>query len=167
LGLYDEADSEFKRAAHLYPSSPWPHFYMAKALAMQGRDGPAAAEFHEALRIEPDDFEILAYAAQLLSASEDSQVRDGQTALTYALRANTLTQNTQVFVLDALGMAYAETGRFDEAQQAVQKAINLAIAAKMKNLESLRQRLEFYNDHKPWRESFLNTNALPQKIQKP
>ena len=62
-------------------------------------------------------------------------------------------------------MAYAETGRFDEAQQAVQKAISLAVAAKMKNLESFRQRLEFYKDHKPWRESFLATNAPPQKIQ--
>ena len=87
LRRYDEADSEFKKAAHLDPSSPWPYFYMAKALAKQGRDGPAAAEFREALRIEPDDFEILAYAAQLLSASEDPQVRDGQTALAYAQKA--------------------------------------------------------------------------------
>ena len=167
LRHYDEAGGEFRDAAQLDPSSPWPHFYLAKALAMQGRDGPAVAEFHEALRIEPDNFEILAYAAQLLSASEDPQVRDGQTALAYALKANTLANSTQPFVLDALGMACAETGHFDEAQQAVQKAIDLTIAAKVKNLEPLQQRLEFYKDHKPWRESFLATNALPQKIQNP
>ncbi len=167
LGHYDEAGGEFKNAAQLDPSTPWPHFYLAKALAMQGRDGPAAAEFKEALRIEPDNVEILAYAAQLLSASEDPQVRDGQTALAYALEANTLAKGTQPFVLDALGMACAETGQFEEAQQAVQKAIDLAVAAKMNNLESFQQRLEFYKDHKPWRESFLATNALPQKIQTP
>jgi tetratricopeptide (TPR) repeat protein len=167
LGHYDEAGGEFRDAAHLDPSTPWPHFYLAKALAMQGRDGPAAAEFREALRIEPDNFEILAYAAQLLSASEDPQVRDGPAALAYALEANALAKSTQPFVLDALGMAYAETGHFDEAQQAVQNAITLAVAAKVKNLESFQQRLEFYKDHKPWRESFRATNALPQKIQTP
>jgi tetratricopeptide (TPR) repeat protein len=167
LGHYDEACGEFRDAAQIDPSSPWPHFYLGKALAMQGRDGPAAAEFREALRIEPDNLEILAYAAQLLSASEDSQVRDGQTALAYAMEANTLAKGTQPFVLDALGMAYAETGQFDEAQQAVQKAIALAASAKMNNLESFQQRLEFYRNHKPWRESFLATNALPQKIQTP
>jgi cytochrome c-type biogenesis protein CcmH/NrfG len=134
---------------------------------MQGRDGPAAAEFHEALRIEPHNFEILAYAAQLLSASEDPQVRNGQTALAYALKANTLSKGTQSFVLDALGMACAETGNFEEAQQAVQKAMALAAAAKMNNLESFQQRLEFYREHKPWRESFLATNVPPQKNQNP
>jgi tetratricopeptide (TPR) repeat protein len=167
LGHYDEACGEFRGAARLDPSSPWPHFYLGKALAMQGRDGPAVVEFREALRIEPNNFEILAFAAQLLSASEDPQVRDGQTALAYALKANTLAKSTQPFVLDALGMAYAETGRFDEAQQVVQKAIALAPAAKMNNLESFRQRLEFYREHKPWRESFQATNQPPQKIQNP
>ena len=167
LGHYDEACGEFRDAAQLDPSTPWPHFYLAKALAMQGSDGPAAVEFHEALRIEPNNIEILAYAAQLLSASEDPQVRDGQTALAYALKANALANSTQPFVLDALGMACAETGHFDEAQQAVQKAIDLTIAAKVKNLEPLQQRLEFYKDHKPWRESFQTTNALPQKVQNP
>jgi tetratricopeptide (TPR) repeat protein len=167
LGQYDEAYGEFRDAARLDPSTPWPHFYLGKALAMQGRDGPAVAEFREALRIEPNNFEILAYAAQLLSASEDPPVRDGQTALAYALKANTLTKGTQPFVLDALGMAYAETGHFEEARQAAQKAVALAAAAKMNNLESFQQRLEFYQDHKPWRESFRATNALPQKNQHP
>jgi hypothetical protein len=49
----------------------------------------------------------------------------------------------------------------------VQKTIALAIGAKVKNLESFQQRLEFYRNHKPWRESFPATNALPQKIQNP
>jgi tetratricopeptide (TPR) repeat protein len=167
LGHYDEAGGEFRDAAQLDPASPWPHFYLAKALAMQGRDGPAAAEFREAARMEPDNFEILAYAAQLLSASEDPQARDGHTALAYALKANSLAKGTQAFVLDALGMACAETGNFEEAQQAVQKAMALAVAAKAQNLESFRQRLEGYRQHQPWRESFLATNAPPDKSQNP
>jgi hypothetical protein len=56
-------------------------------------------------------------------------------------------------------MACAETGDFTNAQEVTQRAIDLATAAKMKKLEPLQQRLEFYKNHRPWRESFLSTNT--------
>ncbi len=62
-------------------------------------------------------------------------------------------------VLDVIGMACAEMGKFDEAQLAAQRALDLAKAAKMKNLEPIEQRLELYQKHRPWRESFRATNA--------
>jgi tetratricopeptide (TPR) repeat protein len=159
MGRYDEAITEFKIAAKSNASDQWPHFHLGKLLATQGHDVEAIAEFREALRIDPDNFQFLAYAAELLAASEDPQVRDGPTALAYALKANALTKNAQPFVLDALGMAYAENGRFDEAQQAVQRAIDLAGAAKSDQLESLRQRLARYQNHQPWRQSFRVSNT--------
>jgi tetratricopeptide (TPR) repeat protein len=161
LGRYDEAIAEFKAAARLDSTKPWPHFHLAKLLAMQGRDAAALPEFREALRIDPDNSQILSLAAELLAASEDPQVRDGPAALDYALKANALTGDTQPFVLDALGMAYAETGRFDEAQQAVQKAIELSANSKTTQLDPLRQRLEHYQNHQPWRQSFQSSNAPP------
>jgi protein O-mannosyl-transferase len=159
LGRYDEAIAEFQAAARLDSTKPWPHFHLAKLLAMQGHDAAAIVEFREALQIDPDNSQILALAAELLAASEDPQVRDGPTALAYALRANASIKDTQIFVLDALGMAYAETGQFDEAQQAVQKAIELATDAKTNQLDSLRQRLERYQNHQPWRQSFKSSSA--------
>ena len=54
-------------------------------------------------------------------------------------------------------MACAETGDFDNAREATQKAIDLATAGKMKNLGPMQQRLELYRKHQPWRESFTNT----------
>ena len=78
-------------------------------------------------------------------------------------RRNVLTGGAQPFVLDALGMACAETGHFDEAQAVAQKALDLAQACRnVKNLDGLQQRLEFYKKRQPWRESFLATNAPPQ-----
>ena len=59
-------------------------------------------------------------------------------------------------------MACAEAGHFDDAREVTQKAIHLAIASQMKNLEPMQQRLELYRNHQPWRESFLSTN-LPSK----
>jgi tetratricopeptide (TPR) repeat protein len=167
LGHFGQAMSQFKEAARLDPAYPWPYFQMGKALLGQGREAEAMDEFRAALRIDPDNFQILAYTARVLAADEKPEVRDGQTALVYAVRANVLSDGILPFVLDALGMACAETGRFDDAQEAVRSAINIETAAGMKlDVASMQQRLRLYQNHQPWRESFLSTNLplgnLPQ-----
>ncbi|MGD1087148.1 MAG: tetratricopeptide repeat protein [Verrucomicrobiota bacterium] len=164
LGRFNEAMAEFSNAAQLDPASPWPHFEMAKALLKQGRDTEAIIQFHDALRCDLDNFQILAYTAHVLAADENSEIRDGKTALVLAAKANALTGGTQPQVLDALGMAYAEVGDFTNATEVMQRAIELATAAQMKKLEPLQQRLELYKNHRPWRESFLATNALPEVL---
>ena len=165
-GRFDEAMSQYKEAAQLDPDDFRPHYLMGKALLKQGRDAGAIAEFHEALRLDPEDFQTLAFLACVLASDENPQIRDGKTALGLAVRANTITGGTLPFVFDALGMACAETGDFTNAEEAVQKAIDLAIAARMEKLEPLQQRLELYKKHQPWRESFLATNASPATPQK-
>jgi tetratricopeptide (TPR) repeat protein len=159
LGRFDEAMSQFKEAARLDPTYPWAHFEIGKMRLKQGRDAEAIDEFRAALRIDPNNFQILAYTAHVLAANENPQIRDGQTALVLAVKAKVLTGGAQPFVLDALGMACAETGDFTNAQEVTQRAIDLATAAQMKKLEPLQQRLELYKNHQPWRESFLATNA--------
>jgi protein O-mannosyl-transferase len=160
LGRADEAMREFAEAARLDPAYPWPYFQMGKVLLGQGHDPEAVDKFREALRISPDNYQILAYTARVLAADENPQIRDGQTALAYAARANVLSDNALPFVLDALGMACAEAGRFDDAQEAVERAMKIVTAAGMKqDVVSLQQRLRLYQNHQPWRESFLSTNA--------
>jgi protein O-mannosyl-transferase len=167
LGRYDEAIHQFKIAARLDPSFAWSHFYMAKTFAREGHDAAAADEFRKALRIESNNVQILTCAAQLLSASMDPKARNGPEALALALKADDLTGHTQPTVLDVLGMAYAETGKFDEAQQAVQKAIDLAAAAGTNQLPSLQQRLELFQIHKPWRQSFQFPDISGQGVSQP
>ncbi len=107
---------------------------MGKVLLKQGRDVDAAREFGQALQMDPDNFQTLSYVAGVLAANEHSQGRDGELALSLATRANNITSGTQPIVLDVLGMAYAETGDFANAQAMVQKAIELAAPAKIKLL---------------------------------
>jgi tetratricopeptide (TPR) repeat protein len=159
LGRFPEAMDQFTEAIRLDPNHAGAHFDLGKALLKQGRDPEAIDEFRAALRLDPDNYQILAYTAHVLAADENPQIRDGQNALVLALKANALSGNTQPLVFDALGMACAETGRFEEAQQATQAAIDLATTAGMKKLEPLQQRLELYKNHQPWRESFRATNA--------
>jgi tetratricopeptide (TPR) repeat protein len=159
LGRFDEAMSQFTEATRLDPAYPAAHFDMGKVLLKQGRDAGAIEEFRAALRLDPDNFQILAYTAHVLAADDHPQIRDGKTALVLAVKAKVLTDGAQPFVLDALGMACAETGDFTSAQEVTQRAIDLATAAQMKKLEPLQQRLQLYKNHQPWRESFLATNT--------
>jgi tetratricopeptide (TPR) repeat protein len=159
LGRFDEARKQFTAAAQLDPASPGAIFEIGRLDLKRGKDADALERFHEALRLDPDNFQILAYTAHVLATDDHAQIRDGNTALELAARANVLTGGSQPLVLDALGMAAAETGDFEGAQQAAQKAIDLAAAAKMKMLDQLQERLACYQNHRPWRESFLATNA--------
>ncbi|HTY88553.1 MAG TPA: tetratricopeptide repeat protein, partial [Candidatus Acidoferrum sp.] len=167
LGQFGEALDEYTEAERLDPHYAWAPFNIGNVYLKQGRDAAAIDEFRKALRLDPENYQILASVAHVLAASENPQVRDGRTALALALKADALTGSNQPFVLDVLAMACAEAGRFDEAQQAVQRALDLAAAAKMKKLEPLQQRLKLYQNHQPWRESFRATNAPIQNAPLP
>jgi Tfp pilus assembly protein PilF len=155
LGRFDEALSQFSEAAQLDAGYAPPRFQMGRILLKQGRDAEAMPHFHEALRIEPDNLQMLIYVARVLAADENPQIRNGAEALVLATKAGQLAGRAQPVALDTLAMAYAETGRFDEAVQTGQEAVNLARAAGQKDDAAImQQRLELYQKHRPWRESF-------------
>jgi tetratricopeptide (TPR) repeat protein len=159
LGRFGEAAGQFNLAAELKPADMRPYYEMGKALLKQGQDGAAIGEFRKALQLDARGYQVLAYLARVLASDENAGVRDGHAALEFATRADVLTGGDQPFVLDALGMAYAETGDFSNAVTCAQNAITLANAAKIKNTELLQIRLELYQNQRPWRESFRATNV--------
>jgi hypothetical protein len=59
---------------------------------------------------------------------------------------------------------FAELNRYDEAQQTEQEAIDLATATKSASIADMRQRLELFKNHQPWRESFVRTNGPEQSV---
>jgi tetratricopeptide (TPR) repeat protein len=158
-GKEDEALKEFSETARLDPHYPWPHVEIAKIYLRQNRDADALDELRAALRIDPDNIDILIFTAQVLAASENPATRNGRDAFTLAAKANLLTSGSKPNVLDALGMACAELGKFEDAQMAAQSALEVATALKQKKLDPIQQRLELYKNHRPWRESFGNSNA--------
>jgi len=158
-GQTDEAIKEFSKAAQLDPHYSWPHIELAKIYLRQNRDTEALEELRAALRIDPDNIEILTFTAQVLAASENPAMRDGRNAFLLAAKANLLANGRQPTVLDVLGMACAELGKFNDAQMAAQTALDTANALKLKNLEPIQQRLALYKNHQAWRESFGATNA--------
>lgn len=154
LGRLDEAAAEFNEAARLDPGYASPHLELGKVRLKQGRDPEALEQFRTAVRLDPENFQILAYVAHVLAASDDPRLRDGKAALELAARANDLAGGAQPLVLDALAMACAETGDFENAVLVGQGAVKLAAQVKLKDLPAIQHRLELYQNHQPWRESF-------------
>jgi Flp pilus assembly protein TadD len=159
LGEFEAALKEFAKAKQLDPQYSAPHLETAKALFQLGRDAEGVPELQTAAALDPDNFQVLAIAAHYFAADENTAGRDGQAALALAVKADDLSDHSQPMVLDILAMAYAATGDFTNAQASARKAIDLATTLQMGNIEPLRQRLELYNNHQPWRESFRATNA--------
>ncbi|MGA2867670.1 MAG: tetratricopeptide repeat protein [Verrucomicrobiota bacterium] len=159
LGQFDAALKEFAKAKQLDPKYSAPYLETAKALFQLGRDAEGVPEFQTAAALDPDNFQVLAIAAHYFAADENAAGRDGQAALALAVKADDLSDHSQPMVLDILAMAYAASGDFTNAQACARKALDLANTLQMGKIEPLRQRLELYNNHRPWRESFRATNA--------
>ena len=155
MSRFDEAMREYSEAVRLAPEDPRPHYLMGKACLRQGQSAEAVKHFHDALQLAPSDFQTLTWLARVLASDENSTVRNGAEAVSLAQRANDLTGGEQPFVLDTLAMAFAEAGRFKEAQEAVQKAIELATAAgAQKTLPEMQARLQLYQAGQPYKQNF-------------
>ena len=60
-------------------------------------------------------------------------------------------------MLDALAMAYAELGRFADAQNAAQDALTVSRAyGDTNDVPVIEQRLDLYKKNLPFRQSFTN-----------
>jgi hypothetical protein len=91
--------------------------------------------------------------AQTLASDDQLQIRNGPEAVALAEKANALTYGRQPNVLDTLAMSYAETGRFREAQQAEQGAIQLARDAGLET-DDMNRRLTLYQSGQPFRVNY-------------
>jgi len=158
LGRLDEAMQQYAAAAQQDPTEWHAPFLTGKLLLKEGRDTEAVPYFKRAVAIEPNNPRVLAFLAQVLASDENLRVRDGNHALLMAAKANNLTGGVEPAMIDALAMAYAEVGRFNDAQQAAQDAVKLATAYDMTNdVAVIRKRLQLYQNRQPFRQSFTNT----------
>jgi tetratricopeptide (TPR) repeat protein len=153
---------EFANAERLNPHFSKPHLELARIYFRLGADSQARDELRAAVQAQPDDLHTLLTVARYLAANTNAAARDGQSALVLALQAKGLGSDPQPDVYDVLGMAFAATGDFADAVTCEQNALQLARAARLKNIDSLRARLELFQKQEPWLESFRATNAPAQ-----
>ena len=152
------AMAEFERAVQVNPDFSAAHHYLGDVLYFnQGRTADALVHWREVLRLDPDNISVLAQCARVLSTDPDPTLRNGALAVEYAEHASRLRGGRSPVVLDALGSAYAEAGRFPEAVQAARGALDLALEQNNAQMAAaLRAEIEKYGAGRPVRSTRPN-----------
>jgi tetratricopeptide (TPR) repeat protein len=149
-----EARVQFERAAALDRRSVAAHEGLGSVLYyFEGDTRAAIREWRTVLRLEPSHVPVLTQTAWALATSPEAALRRGVEAVALAERAIQASAGGEAAALDALGAAYAETGRFAEAAQAAQKAA--AQARRQGNaelVEAATARAALYRSRQPFRE---------------
>jgi len=140
-GQFDEAIEDYRQAIQISPNHPEAFVYLGMTLGQAGRDREAVEAYRAALKLNPDLPEALNNLALILATSSDDGLRNGPEAVKLAGRACQLTQLRQPMFLETLAAAYAEAGRFQEAQAAEAAAEQLATAAGLTDQAERDQRL--------------------------
>ena len=113
----------------------------------------AIKHWTEAVALKPDWAEVYNNLAWVLAANEDAKLRDPEEAVQFAKKACELTNYKQPQMLDTLSVAYAAAGRFPQAIETAEKAINLAqTTGKNELAEKIQKRLQLYQHGQPYYE---------------
>jgi len=127
---------------------------LAGILVEMGENQLAVQHYHKALQLEPDQPYVLKNLAWILATSKDVKLQNPNDVVKLAVRACELTEYNQPEFMDTLAAAYAVAGRFSEAIETAEKAINLAEDANSKELaEEIRKRLQLYQAGQPYFEN--------------
>ena len=127
-GRTDEAIAHYKKVLELRPDNPDAHANLGSAFLAKGRVREAIAAYRNALRISPENVPAQSNLAWLLATSSDPSLRNGSEAVLLAERADSESSRSEnhPIVLRILAAAYAEAGRFAEARQTAQQALQAA-----------------------------------------
>ncbi|MBL4702486.1 MAG: tetratricopeptide repeat protein [Phycisphaeraceae bacterium] len=134
---------------------------LASTYAATGQWQRARELFEAILQKTPNDARTLQRLAWLYATCPDSAQRNSELAKTYARAFFDLTGGINPMSWDTLGAAYAQTGEFDRAVDAMHKAIlRLNRVGRSDMVPSYQQRLDLYLQQKPYRQLNVVTPAV-------
>jgi tetratricopeptide (TPR) repeat protein len=148
---FDEAINTCQAILRIQPNEPVILNMMANIYLMQGQWAEAIAANQAILQVAPNDLLVMNNQAWLLATVPDARLRNGAEAVRLAERVCQRTNYQLPLYVGTLGAAYAEAGRFKDAVNAAQTAINLA--QKQHNPLVIRrnlQLLKLYRQQKPF-----------------
>ena len=152
-GRFEEAIQCYRQAIQIRPGHPETLVYLGMTLGQAGRNREAADAYRAALKLNPDLPEALNNLALILATSSEDGLRNGPEAVQSAERACQLTQFRQPQFIETLAAAYAEAGRFQDAQAVMTQLEQLATNAGRTGLaEKYHRLLERYRAGQPLRE---------------
>ena len=150
LGEYDLAISDYTRAIKAQPDLFEAYLGRAASRFAQGKYGQAIADYEHILKQDPHNPDANNQLAWLLAVCPDPKYRNGKRAVRLAQRA--VDSEASAHYLDTLAAAYAEAGRFRDAERTQKSVIFLLMKQdQTQGLDRYVKRLTFYQKKRPWR----------------
>jgi tetratricopeptide (TPR) repeat protein len=152
-GRWDEAIEHYQRALKQIPDSIHTHYQLGLALQSRGRFAAAIAQFQKVLELDFHHVTAQNNLAWLLATCPEASLRNGQKAVEVAQQAVQLSGGKSPEILDTLAAAYAEAGRYPEAVETAQRALDLSATQNKKPLaEIIQKQLKLFETHSPYHE---------------
>jgi tetratricopeptide (TPR) repeat protein len=147
-GRMDEAIAHYQKVLELQPDSADAYANLGSAFLAKGRVQEAVAAYKSALRIAPENVPAQSNLAWILATSSDPSLRNGAEAVRLAEQADSESSRgkNRPVILRILAAAYAESGRFKEAKEMAQRALQEAEITGDSNLSNaLRDEITLYD----------------------
>jgi tetratricopeptide (TPR) repeat protein len=147
----DEAEEHIDRSITLNPDYAASRWNKALLYARERKKEEAYAIVQDGLAQSSVYLDGLNTFARFLATTDDSNIRDPQTAELLARRGCELTHYLNPYFLDTLAAACAAQGRYLEARQLASRALTIASSLENDELErEIATRLKLYESNKPY-----------------
>ncbi len=147
----DEAITAYRQALRVNPSSPSDHANLGLLLARTGKIEEALAQYRQALQLRPDHPGWLADLAWILATQEQSRLRNPPEALRLAEEACQRTGYRDAASLQSLAAAQAAGGRYGDARDMAQRALQVAASTGQADLVTrIEEQMHHYEKAKPF-----------------
>jgi tetratricopeptide (TPR) repeat protein len=153
FGRTAEAIPHYKKALELQPDNADALANLGSAFLATGRVQEAIGAYRNAIQISPENVPAQSNLAWLLATSSDPSVRDGSQAVILAEQADSESSRSEnhPIVLRILAAAYAESGRFAEAEKTARQALQEAeIQGNSALSNALRDEIALYQLNLPY-----------------
>jgi tetratricopeptide (TPR) repeat protein len=125
-GQLQEAAAEVREALRLRPDFAEAHSNLGLLLFLQGQSQEAIAHAAKALDLQPANPDLQNALAWMLATAPQATLRNGARALELAAQASRSGGAKDPQVLRTLAAAYAEAGKFQDAVQTAQNALQVS-----------------------------------------
>jgi Flp pilus assembly protein TadD len=150
-GRFAEAAEHLRRSLASSPEDVEVRRSLAIACTLQGDVEAGIAAYREILAQKPKDLDALNNIAWIRATHADARHRNGAEAVRLAEEARAAAPEENAVLFSTLAAAYAECGRFADAAQACEHAIELAHRADPKqDVQGFAAQLECYKSGKPF-----------------
>jgi tetratricopeptide (TPR) repeat protein len=153
-GEIDEAIAQCREALSLAPQSTEVSTTLGNALLRKGQVSEAITYYERSLEIDRGSVTALNNLAWVLSTCPDGSLRNGPRAIELAKKAVEFSAPQNPTFMRTLAAAYAESGRFNDAIELAEQALQVVLPQKNSALaSSLHMDIDLYRMKFPLRQS--------------